>query len=112
MPGLGVWEGALRARGTISFYPLATAPTLSSVADRGCFANKGVSEAFCQLVTYLSQGRSGWRDQWLSLTLPFQQVLLLPTASEEGEEPYQGLPPCSHSLGYRISTPLPIPRED
>lgn len=33
-------EGGLRARDTISFYPLATAPTLSLVADRGCFANK------------------------------------------------------------------------
>ena len=63
MPCLKDWEGALRARDTISFYPLATAPTLSPVADRGCFANKGVTKAFCLLVTYLSQGRSGWRDQ-------------------------------------------------
>lgn len=28
VPGLKDWEGALRARDTISFYPLATAPTL------------------------------------------------------------------------------------
>lgn len=63
VPGLKDWEGGLRARDTISFYPLATAPTLSLVADRGCFANKGVMEAFCQLATYLSQGRSGRRDQ-------------------------------------------------
>ena len=34
VPGLKDWDGGLRARDTISFYPLATAPTLSLVADR------------------------------------------------------------------------------
>lgn len=89
MPGLRAWEEALR--GFLST-PWPPAPTLSSVANRDCFANKGITEAFCHLVTNLSQGRSGWRDKSFSLTLFFQQVLLLPTASDGREEPCQGLP--------------------
>lgn len=102
--GLRAWEGALR--GFLST-PWPPAPTPSLVADRGCFANKGITEAFCQLVTYLSQGRNGWRDQSYSLTLFFQQVLLPATASEGREEPCQGLCPCSQGLRYTVSISLP-----